>query len=205
MGGGIGEQARYPLAGTFLQHPLDQRATHQPAHGVGDQMHLLGPGFPAHELQQPPQVLTQGLYIVPVAVADTFRGAVVVAIYPEGAQGETLRPVAFLLTVQEPDIPVLVHAGEDVGIAVIFHQAHQRTLEDKEVGIAIRSGTHLGAAEVEAVVGQVHRVLDGALAARVAPDVDDWQVPAHVTSLSVVPPGETANPGAPGLSIDQLI
>src|SRR5690606_18888819 len=95
---------------------------------------------------------------------------------------KALTAVAFFFIVEQANGAAFIDTGEDIGVAVVLHQADQRTFENKKIRLTVRSCAHLGTALVETVVGQVHRVLDGAFAARIAPDVDDWQVPAHVPS-----------------------
>jgi hypothetical protein len=179
VGRGIGENPVDLCGGLLLQYPLDQGPADEPAHGVGHQVDPGGTGLCQDIVQQAAQVFPQGFDEIPCAVAGTVRGAVVVAVNPQGPGWEFAGVIQGVFAVEQFHGPVPIDPGKQIRVPVVPDQADQRAFKDEEIRVPVRAGAHLGGAEIEAVVGLVHRGFHGPLGSGVSPHVDDGQVFFH--------------------------
>jgi hypothetical protein len=152
----VGEQAGDAFRSLLLEDALDQRPADQAAHGVRHEVHLRRPGPLDDELHQLAEPFGQALDVVALTLPRFFGGDVVVSVDPQGPFREAL---GLVLRPEHLHLAAIADSREEVAVAMVLHQPHQRALEYSQLRIGARSGPHPRAAQIETVVRQLDRTL----------------------------------------------
>jgi hypothetical protein len=151
---------------------LEVAAADEAAHGVRDQVDAKLPAIggvraadvPPHAQDESPQVRRNFWNRLPPAGAEILRRLFVIAEDPDRSRR------AFLALVDLGAVP------KRVGVPLVFHQPHERRLEDEAHDRAVVALPDLRRAVVEAHVGARGRVFDLAHGGGETADVDDREI-----------------------------